>query len=585
MWRIVLLRILRRYLAPFRLAIVYVVLLQLAGTIAGLFLPALNADIIDNGVAKADVAYVWQTSVVMLGASLVQVVCSVGAVWFGARIAMGVGRDLREAVLRRVMSFSSREVGQFGAPSLITRNTNDVQQIQQLVLMSAFILVSAPMMLIGGIIMALRQDVGLSWLVAVAVPVLVGAVMLIIRRMVPLFRLNQVRIDNVNRVLREQISGVRVIRAFVREDHERARFGQANAELTDTGLRVGRLMVMMFPIVMLVMNVSTVAVVWFGSLRVDSGEMLIGSVFAYISYLIQILMSVMMATMVAAMVPRASVSAERIGEVLETSTSVIAPAAPLTPGAESRGVMQFEAVEFSYPGADSPVLCDITFTARPGTVTAVIGSTGAGKTTLINLMPRLVDPTGGVIRLDGIDLRDLTAEDLWSRVGIVPQKPYLFRGTVASNLRFGNPVATDEQLWEALRIAQADDFVSAMSAGLDSPISQGGTNVSGGQRQRLCIARAIVARPQVYIFDDSFSALDLSTDARLRAALKPVTRDETVIIVAQRISTIIDADQILVLEAGRVVGLGRHDDLVDTCPTYAEIVESQVLVGAVGGGE
>ena len=584
MWSDVLVRILRRYLAPYKGPIAWVVLLQLVGTIAGLFLPALNADIIDNGVAKADVGYVWRTSLVMLAASLVQVVCSVGAVWFGARTAMGLGRDLREAVLRRVMSFSSREVGQFGAPSLITRNTNDVQQIQQLVLMSAFVLVSAPMMLIGGVIMALRQDVGLSWLVAVAVPLLVGSLVLIINRMVPLFRINQVRIDNVNRVLREQISGVRVIRAFVREDHERERFAQANADLTDTGLRVGRLMVLMFPIVTLVMNGSTVAVVWFGSLRVDSGQMLIGSVFAYISYLIQILMSVMMATMVASMAPRASVSAERIGEVLETGTSVTAPASPVTPG-DVRGLLEFENVEFSYPGADAPVLCDLTFSARPGTVTAIIGSTGAGKTTLVNLMPRLVDPTAGTIRLDGVDLRDLAPESLWSRVGIVPQKPYLFRGTVASNLRFGNPQATDEQLWEALRIAQAEDFVRQMKAGLDSPISQGGTNVSGGQRQRLCIARAVVARPELYIFDDSFSALDLATDARLRAALAPETRESTVIIVAQRISTIIDADQILVLEAGRVVGLGRHDELLVTCPTYAEIVESQVLVGAVGGGE
>lgn len=579
-----LVTILRRYLAPYRLPIAWVVLLQLVGTIASLFLPSLNADIIDNGVAKADVAYVWQTSLVMLAASLVQVVCAVGAVWFGARTAMGLGRGLREAVLRKVMSFSSREVGRFGAPSLITRNTNDVQQIQQLVLMSAFVLVAAPMMLVGGVIMALRQDVGLSWLVAVAVPLLVGVLTLVISRMVPLFRINQVRIDNVNRVLREQISGVRVIRAFVREDHERERFAQANADLTDTGLRVGRLMVLMFPIVTLVMNGSTVAVVWFGSLRVDSGEMLIGSVFAYISYLIQILISVMMATMVASMVPRASVSAERIGEVLDTSTSVTAPENPVDPG-DVRGLLDFDHVEFSYPGADSPVLSDVTFTARPGTVTAVIGSTGAGKTTLVNLMPRLVDPTGGTIRLDGVDLRDLAPESLWSRVGIVPQKPYLFRGTVASNLRFGNPDATDEQLWEALRIAQADDFVGKMSAGLDSPVSQGGTNVSGGQRQRLCIARAIVARPELYIFDDSFSALDLATDARLRAALAPETRDSTVVIVAQRISTIIDADQIIVLEAGRVVGLGRHDELITSCRTYAEIVESQVLVGAVGGGE
>lgn len=571
-----LIRILRRHLAPYRTPLLLVVLFQLAATVAGLFLPALNADIIDKGVARADVGYVWNTSVYMLGASLVQVACQVAAVWFGARTAMSFGRDLREAILRKVMSFSAREVGRFGPASLITRNTNDVQQVQQLVMMGCFILVSAPMMMVGGIVMALRQDVGLSWLVAVSVPLLVLLVGAIISRMIPLFRLNQVRLDRVNQIMREQITGIRVIRAFTREDHEQARFAGANAELTAVGLGVGTWMTLMFPVVMLIMNVGTVAVVWFGALRVDSGAMQIGSVFAYITYLIQILMSVMMATMVASMAPRAAVSADRIGEVLETDTSVVLPANPVRPD-DVRGVLEFEDVAFAYPGAEAPVVQDLTFTARPGTVTAVIGSTGAGKSTMVTLMPRLVDPTSGTVRLDGVDLRDFDAEALWTRVGLVPQRPYLFSGTVASNLRFGNPQATDEELWDALRIAQAEDFVSAMEKGLEAPISQGGTNVSGGQRQRLCIARAIVARPEVYIFDDSFSALDLSTDARLRAALKPVTRQSTVVIVAQRISTIIDADQIIVLEAGRIVGLGRHAELLETCTTYAEIVESQAM--------
>ena len=568
-------QVLRDHLRRYRGYLTAVVVLQLIATIASLYLPSLNADIIDNGVAKGDTAYIWRTSLVMLAASVVQATCQMAAVWNGAHAAMGMGRDIRANLFARVMSFSAREVARFGAPSLITRTTNDVQQLQQLVVMGAIILVGAPIMMVGGVIMALRQDVGLSWLVAVAVPILAIAILLVVRKMVPLFRQMQTRIDAVNRVMREQITGIRVVRAFVREEHERERFAAANWALTDTGLGVGRLMVLMFPIVMLIMNLSTTAVIWFGAHRVDSGDMLIGAVFAYMSYLIQILMSVMMATMVATMVPRAAVSAERIGDVLATSSSVVAPAAPVAVGA-LEGVVELRDVEFTYPGADAPVLRDISFTATPGTTTAVIGSTGSGKTTLVNLVPRLFDATRGRVLVDGVDVRDLDPEDLWSRVAIVPQKPYLFSGTVASNLRYGNPDATDDQLWEALAVAQGEDFVRRMDGGLEASIAQGGTNVSGGQRQRLCIARALVARPEIYLFDDSFSALDLTTDARLRAALRPLTRRSTVLIVAQRVSTIADADQIVVLDAGRVVGIGRHEDLIAGCPTYAEIVASQL---------
>ncbi|WP_226345968.1 ABC transporter ATP-binding protein [Agilicoccus flavus] len=579
-----LLRLLRTYLRPYAGMLAVVLVLQLVSTVASLFLPTLSADIIDDGVAQGDQGEIWRLSVVMLVASLVQVVASIGAVWAGARVAMGMGRDVRAALFSRVLGFSSREVATFGAPSLITRNTNDVQQVQQLVVMSCLILASSPIMMIGGIVMALRQDVGLSWLVAVAVPVLATAILLIIVRMVPLFRQMQVRIDAVNRVMREQITGIRVVRAFVREEWERERFARANDDLTETGLGVGRLMVAMFPIVMLVMNVSTVAVIWFGGIRVANGDIAIGTLFAYTSYLIQILMSVMMATMVATMVPRAAVSAERIGEVLGTDSTVVAPSDPVAIDATAgriHGVLDLDGVGFTYPGAEAPVLCDVTFTARPGTVTAVIGGTGSGKTTLVNLLPRLVDATEGTVAIDGIDIRRVDPDTLWQRVGLVPQRPYLFSGTVASNLRYGNPDASDDELWEALEVAQARGFVEQLEGGLDAPVAQGGTNVSGGQRQRLCIARALVSRPQVYVFDDSFSALDLATDARLRAALRPRTLDATVVIVAQRVSTIVDADQIVVLDAGRVVGLGTHDELVDSCPTYQEIVTSQLSAEVV----
>ena len=574
-----LIRLLRRHLRPYLGTVLLVLLLQLVATIASLWLPTLNADIIDNGIAKGDTAYIWRTGGLMLAVSAVQVVAQVVAVRGAARTSMGVGRDVRERLFDRVLSFSSRELGQFGAPTLITRNTNDVQQVQTLTFMSLVMLAAAPIAGIGGVWMAMRQDVGLSWLIAVAVAVLLVGMGLVITRMVPLFRAQQKKLDAINRVMREQIGGVRVVRAFTRETEEQARFRQTNTELTDIGLRVGDLMAIMFPFVMLVMNVSSVGVIWFGAQRVESGAMEVGALTAYISYLMQILMSIMMATMVATMIPRASVSAERIVSVLDTETTVTAAADPHHPD-RLRGEVDLRSVDFTYPGAEVAVLHDISFSARPGTTTAIVGGTGSGKTTLLRLIPRLADVSAGQVLVDGVDVRDLAPEDLWSRVGLVPQRPYLFSGTVASNLRFGNPDATDEELWEALRVAQAEDFVSAFPEELEHPIAQGGTNVSGGQRQRLCIARALVARPTIYLFDDSFSALDLATDARLRAALRPRTRDATVVVVAQRISTILDAEQIVVLDAGRVVGVGTHDELLETCTTYAEIARSQELAGA-----
>ncbi|HET7303754.1 MAG TPA: ABC transporter ATP-binding protein [Segeticoccus sp.] len=570
-----LFRLLRSHLRPYAGWLAAVVALQLVGTIASLYLPSLNADIIDNGIVRGDTGYIVRTGGWMLAVSLLQIACAVIAVYFGAKTAMSFGRDVRGSLFARVGTFSAREVNRFGAPSLITRNTNDVQQVQMLVLMTCTMLVAAPIMCVGGIIMALREDVGLSWLMLVAVPLLLVSIGLIVRRMVPGFRLMQTRIDAVNRVLREQITGIRVVRAFVREPHETARFGEANGELTQTAIGVGRLMVLIFPTVMLILNASSVAVLWFGGHRVDAGQMQIGSLTAFLAYMMQILISVMMATFMAIMFPRAAVCAERIGEVLHTESSVRPPASPVR-DLHGQGELELRGVGFAYPGADEPVLRDISFVARPGETTAVIGSTGAGKTTLVSLVPRLFDATEGEVLVDGVDVRDLAPEDLWRRIGIVPQRPYLFTGTVASNLRYGNPHATDEQLWEALEVAQARDFVEAMPEQLEAPIAQGGTNVSGGQRQRLCIARALVARPEVYLFDDSFSALDLATDARLRAALRPHTAQATVVIVAQRVSTITGADQILVLEDGQVVGRGRHEELLESCPTYVEIVESQL---------
>jgi len=575
----VLIRLLRTYLRPYRTLLFAVVVLQFFGTIAALYLPTLNADIIDNGVAKADTSYILRIGAVMLGITFLQVACTIAAVWFGARTAMGFGRDARAAVFRRVGSFSAREVTQFGAPSLITRTTNDVQQVQMLVLLTCTMMVSAPIMCVGGIVMALRQDVGLAWLIVTSVTVLVVAIALIVSRMVPQFRLMQKRLDEVNRVLREQITGIRVVRAFVRESVESQRFATANADLTDTALRVGRLMALMFPIVMLVLNLSSVAVIWFGGQRIDAGEMQIGSLTAFLTYLVQILMSIMMATFMLVMIPRAAVCAERLTEVLDTESSVVPSANPVMLVSGRRSV-EFRFASFQYPGASDPVLQDISFAAVAGQTTAIIGSTGSGKTTLLSLIPRLFDATDGSVLVDGVDVRALEPDVLHDRLGLVPQKAFLFTGTIASNLRYGKTDATDDELWQALRIAQADDFVSALPDGLEAPVAQGGTNFSGGQRQRLAIARALVRQPEIYLFDDSFSALDPATDARLRSALTAITEDSIVLIVAQRVSTIVDADQILVLEDGRMVGIGTHSELVDTCPTYAEIVRSQLPVEA-----
>ncbi|HEY8635295.1 MAG TPA: ABC transporter ATP-binding protein [Candidatus Dormibacteraeota bacterium] len=570
-----LIKLLRTYLQPYSTALIAVVALQLVSTMASLYLPSLNADIIDNGVAKGDTGYIVSTGGWMLAVTLVQIACSIAAVYFGARAAMAFGRDLRSAIFHKVGTFSGREVAQIGAPSLITRNTNDVQQVQMLVLMTCTLMIAAPIMCVGGIIMALRQDVGLSWLMLVCIPVLVISIALIVVRMVPQFRLMQARIDVVNRVLREQLSGIRVVRAFVREQDEAQRFGDANAALTLTALRVGRLMVLIFPTVMLVLNASSVAVLWFGAGRVDSGQMQIGALTAFLMYLMLILTSVMMATFMAIMIPRAAVCADRIGEVLTTESSVVPPLKPVRE-VSSRADLELRDVGFRYPGAAAPVLSNISFRAEAGKTTAIIGSTGAGKTTLVSLVARLFDATSGTVLIDGVGVRDLDPEMLWSRIGLVPQKPYLFTGTVASNLRYGNPEATDEELWAALEVAQARDFVEAMPGELEAPIAQGGSNVSGGQRQRLSIARALVRRPEIFLFDDSFSALDLATDAKLRAALRPHTAKAAVLIVSQRVSTITDADQIIVLDDGAIVGLGRHDDLLKTCPTYLEIVESQM---------
>ncbi|MCX2963597.1 ABC transporter ATP-binding protein [Gordonia aquimaris] len=570
-------RLIRTYLTNYRGYLTAVVALQFVATAAMLYLPTLNADIIDKGVAEGDTDYILRIGGWMLVVSVVQVICTIAAQYFGARTALGVGRDIRHDLLHRVNTFSAREVGRFGAPSLITRTTNDVQQVQLLVVMSTAILVMAPIMCIGGIAMGIHVAPGLSWLLAIAVPILGLTMALIIARMIPGFRAMQERIDAVNRVLREQITGIRVVRAFVRERHEIDRFGRANDHLADATLRVGRLMALMFPLVMLITNVTIVAVIWFGGHAVSDGSVEIGALTAMMSYAMQIMMSVMMASFLAMMAPRATVCAERIWEVLDTDTSVVSPTDPVGFATEPSTV-EFRGAEFRYPGADDPVLRDIGFRVEKGTTTAIVGSTGSGKTTVLGLIPRLIDVTAGAVLVGGTDVRRLDPDQLRSAIGLVPQRPYLFSGTIASNIRHGKPDATDEEIWEALRIAQADDFVARMPDGLDTTVAQGGTTVSGGQRQRLAIARALIRRPSVYLFDDSFSALDLSTDAGLRAALRPATRDAAVIVVAQRISTIVDADQIVVLNRGRIVGLGRHDDLVESCETYAEIVESQLAI-------
>lgn len=570
-----LIRLLRTYLRPYKRPIALLVLLQFLQTCATLYLPTLNADIIDQGVVNGDTGYILGYGGVMIAISLVQVVCNIGAVYYGARTASAVGRDLRASVFDRVQSFSAREVGHFGAPSLITRTTNDVQQVQMLTLMTFTLLVSAPIMCVGGIVLALGLDVPLSGVLVAVVPVLGICVTLIVRRLRPLFRAMQERLDSVNRVLREQITGNRVIRAFVRDEYEQQRFRKANTDLTDFALGTGNLLALMFPIVMTVVNLSSIAVVWFGAHRIDSGGMQIGDLTAFLAYLMQIVMSVMMATFMFMMVPRAEVCAERIQEVLDTSSSVVPPSAPVRE-LRRHGHLEIRGAGFRYPGAEEPVLRAVDLVARPGETTAVIGSTGSGKSTLLGLVPRLFDATDGQVLVDGVDVAEIDPVLLAKTVGMVPQKPYLFAGTVATNLRYGNPDATDEELWQALEVAQAKDFVERLEGGLDSPISQGGTNVSGGQRQRLAIARTLVQRPEIYLFDDSFSALDYATDAALRAALGQETAEATVVIVAQRVATIRDADRIVVLDEGRVVGTGRHHELMADNETYREIVLSQL---------
>ncbi|MFG2961956.1 MULTISPECIES: ABC transporter ATP-binding protein [unclassified Streptomyces] len=570
-----LIRLLRTYLRPYRKPISILVLLQFLQTCATLYLPTLNAHIIDNGVVKGDTDYILSFGALMIAISLAQVVCNVGAVYYGARTASALGRDVRAAVFDRVQSFSSREVGHFGAPSLITRTTNDVQQVQMLVLMAFTLMASAPIMCVGGIVLALGLDVPLSGVLVAVVPVLGISVTLIVRRLRPLFRAMQVRLDTVNRVLREQITGNRVIRAFVRDEYEQGRFGKSNRDLTEMQLATGNMLALMFPIVMTTVNVSSIAVVWFGAHRIDSGQMAIGDLTAFLAYLMQIVMSVMMATFMFMMVPRAEVCAERIEEVLDTESSVVPPSAPVIE-LRRHGHLEIRGAGFCYPGAEEPVLKAVDLVARPGEVTAVIGSTGSGKSTLLGLVARLFDATDGSVLVDGEDVSGLEPKLLARTVGLVPQKPYLFAGTVATNLRYGNPDATDEELWHALQVAQAKGFVEKLEGGLNAPIAQGGTNVSGGQRQRLAIARTLVQRPEIYLFDDSFSALDYATDAALRAALGRETAEATVVIVAQRVATIRDADRIVVLDEGRVVGTGRHHDLMADNETYREIVLSQL---------
>ncbi len=567
-------RLLRTHLGPYRRVLGIVVVLQAIQTAAALTLPSLNADIIDNGVLRGDNDYIWRTGAIMLGFSFVQIIVVIVAVRFGAQAAMSFGRDVRRDIFGQVNSYSAREVGHFGAPSLITRVTNDVQQVQMLVVLACTMMIAAPITMVFGIVFAVREDVGLSVIMLVAIPILIAVLAVIISRMVPTFQVMQLKVDRINAVLREQITGIRVVRAFVREPEEVARFAAANDQLTATSLRAGRLMSLMFPTVTLFISMSSVAVLWLGANRIDAEAMELGSVIAYLSYLVQVLVAVVMLTFMVSMIPRAAVAAERIVEVLDLDSSVQPPTDPIRTITE-RGTIEFSRVGFTYPGASSPVLSDISLRVTPGRVTAIIGSTGAGKSTVIELIPRLFDATEGTVAVNGVDVRRLDPDLLWGSIGYVPQKPYLFSGTVASNLRFGRPDATDEELWQALEVAQAAGFVQTMPLGLDSPITQGGTNVSGGQRQRLSIARALVMRPDIYLFDDSFSALDLATDARLRLALRPHIERAGVLIVAQRVSTIADADQIIVIDKGHIVGRGRHDSLIETCPTYAEIVDSQ----------
>ncbi|MGO3639496.1 MAG: ABC transporter ATP-binding protein [Glutamicibacter arilaitensis] len=575
-----LLKLILKHSKPYTGWIIAVVILQLATTVATLYLPSLNARIIDVGVVKADIDFIWRTGGLMLVVALIQVATAVAAVYFGAKTSMSVGRDIRQSVFEKVSTFSAQDVNKFGAATLITRGTNDVQQIQMLTLMALNFMITAPIMSIGGVIMAIREDPGLSWLVWVSVPLVLIVVGLLVIKLMPLFRDMQTRIDGINGVLREQITGIRVVRAFVREEHETQRYADANQKLTDLGVKVGNLFVLMFPAITMILHLSTAAVLWFGGHRVDNNQVEVGALTAFLQYLLQILMAVMMGTFMAMMIPRAMVSADRISEVLDSEPSML-DAAERQIALPTPGTVEFKNVSFGYPGAEAPVLNDISFTAKPGQTTAIIGSTGAGKTTLLNLIPRLYDATEGEILIGGVPLAELGRDTISRNISAVPQRPYLFSGTIASNLRFGAQDATEDDLWDALRVAQADGFVAEREGQLDSKISQGGTNVSGGQRQRLCIARALAAKPNTYLFDDSFSALDVNTDARLRAALAEPTKDAAVIIVAQRVSTITGADQILVLDHGEIVARGTHEQLLETSETYQEIVASQLSVEEV----
>jgi len=578
-----LLALVRRYVRPYRRLIAAVMVLQTISTLASLYLPTVNAAIIDDGVARGDTALISRLGLVMLAVTGVQGICAIGAVYFGSRTGMGFGRDVRSAMFHHVTTFSDSETARFGAPSLLTRSTNDVQQIQVLIQMTATVLVTAPIMCVGGIIMAIHQNAGLSWLLVISVPVLVVANYLIVSRMLPIFRSMQQRIDVINRVLREQLSGIRVVRAFAREPYERERFAAANHAVSDAALAAGRWQALMLPVTTLTINISSVALIWFGGLRIDAGQMQVGSLIAFLSYFMQILMAVLMATLILVILPRASVCAERITEVLDTEAAITSPSSPRRPADGIRGIVTMEDVSFSYPGAERPVLEGVSFTAYPGTTTAIVGGTGSGKSTLVSLMCRLYDVTSGSVRVDDVDVRDYDTEYLWSTVGLVPQRGYLFSGTVSDNLHYGKPDATEDEQWAALRVAAADDFVADHPDGLDMRVAQGGINFSGGQRQRLAIARAVIRQPAIYLFDDAFSALDARTDARVRTNLRDVSVSSTVIVVAQRISTVIHADHIIVVDGGRVVGTGRHDELLNDCPAYAEFVDSQSVGAGVGG--
>jgi ATP-binding cassette, subfamily B, multidrug efflux pump len=568
----------RQHVRPYRRLLAVVAALQVVSTLASLYLPTINAAIIDDGVARGDTDRITELGALMLAVTAGQVVCAVGAVYFGSRAGMGFGRDLRSAIFHHVTGLSAGETARFGAPTLLTRTTNDVQQIQLLVQMTATMFITAPLMSIGGIAMAVHQDAGLSWLLLVSVPVLAVANYWIISHLLPLFRTMQGLIDNINRVMREQLSGIRVIRAFAREPLERQRFGEASQQLSDTALAVGRWQALMLPATTLVVNVSSVALIWFGGQRIDEGRMQVGSLIAFLSYFMQILMAVLVATIILVILPRASVCAERITAVLTTTPAIASPAQPRGP-ATITGALSVESATFSYPGADRPVLQGVSFAARPGTTTAVVGSTGSGKSTLISLICRLFDVTGGAVCIDGVDVREYDLEQLWASIGLVPQRGYLFSGTVAENLRIGKSDATPDEMWAALRVAAADDFVSAHPEGLDMRVAQGGINFSGGQRQRLAIARAVIRRPAIYLFDDAFSALDVHTDARVRSALRETSAEATVLIVSQRISTVAEADHVVVVDDGVVVGAGTHEALLADCPIYAEFADSQ-SVGA-----